>query len=469
MDDVTRLQGELRTHGQDHLLRFWGELTEPQRQQLADEIASVDFPQIGQLFQSLTVTAEQGRLGNLAPPHAVRLGDESPQQRRTAQSLGEEAIAAGKVGMILVAGGQGTRLGFPRPKGLFPLGPLSGRTLFEIIVDQLRAVRRRTGAAIPLWILTSPATDDETREYFRQHDHLGLPTDDVFFFCQGTMPAVDCDTGKVLLAQPHRLALSPNGHGGMLAALAASGGLEQARQRGVEYFFYGQVDNPLLPVCDARMIGYHIEQRSELTSLAVAKRSGDERVGNFVSEAGRIRIIEYSDFPQELAAQQNRAGELRFWAGSIAVHVFGADFLRRCSQQPDSLPYHRALKKTPFVDSDGNRVEPQHPNSLKFERFIFDLLPLAENGLVVEVDRTETFAPVKNAPGAATDTAATAQAAMVARFRSWLQAAGAVVGAGAIEIHPLWAANAEETAQRLASGTPIDGDTYFHPEWRSGN
>jgi len=455
------LEALLAEHGQAHLLQFWNELTVDQRRELARDIGSVDFALLKRLYQRFRNDTGRERCGALEPPPAIRLSEECESARMRAVELGRQAIADGKVAMILVAGGQGTRLGFDRPKGLFPIGPLSRRTLFQVLVDRLRAIRRRHDAAVPLWILTSPATDEATRAYFRERDYLGLPPADVHFFCQGTMPAVDRANGRVLLADRHRIALSPNGHGGMLAALDECGGLEQAAERGIEYFFYGQVDNPLLPVCDPRMIGHHIEYASELTSLAVVKRHADERVGNFVQTDACVQIIEYIDFPEEAARRVDASGRLVFWAGSIAVHVMNRAFLQRAAARADALPFHFALKKTPFVNEQGERIEPDQPNSVKFERFIFDLLPLAERPLVVEVERDEAFAPVKNADGSPADTPAAARRMMIAQHRRWLEAAGARVADVPVEIHPLWADSAEEVAGRLGCETVVDEPTYF--------
>lgn len=452
----------LAKYGQEHLLQHWDALTAAERESLLADIESIDLKEVALLYEALGRRGAPELPSDLGPPPAIRLHRESAAERKRAVEAGRRALAEGKVGMILVAGGQGTRLGFPHPKGLFPIGPLSRRTLFQVLVDRLLAVRRRHGVSIPLWILTSPATDAATRDYFRKHNYLGLPEEDVFFFCQGTMPAVDRVTGKILLAERHRVALSPNGHGGMLAALHESGGLERAGERGIEYFFYGQVDNPLLPVCDERMIGYHLEYSSELTSLAVAKRGPEERVGHFVERAGSVQIIEYSDFPEELASQIDGDGRLVYWAGSIAVHVMNRAFLQDAADEAESLPYHAAWKKTPFVDERGERVEPTEPNSVKFERFIFDLLPRAQQPLVVEVARDEAFAPVKNADGAASDTPSSARAAMVNLHRRWLQQAGAHVADVPVEIHPLWADGPEEVAARIERGMVVERPTYFH-------
>ena len=229
------------------------------------------------------------------------------------------------------------------------------------------------------------------------------------------MPAVDAATGKILLNERWQLALNPDGHGGMLRALAVSGCLDDARQRGIQRLFYGQVDNPLLQICDPLLIGYHVLANSEMTTQVVAKRDPLDRVGNLAIIDGRTQIIEYSDLPETAARRRNPDGTLYFWAGSIAVHVFDGQFLERMAGQTDQLPFHRADKKSAYIDAKGDRIQPHSPNSIKFERFIFDLLPFASNPIAVEGAVEEVFAPVKNAAGASTETIETARAAMVAR------------------------------------------------------
>jgi UDP-N-acetylglucosamine/UDP-N-acetylgalactosamine diphosphorylase len=349
---------------------------------------------------------------------------------------------------------------------MFPLGPVSGRTLFQILIEKVVATSRRYGAPVPLYVMTSPVTHDETTTFLAAHHDFGMPPGQLRIFCQGTMPAVDAQTGKLLLARKDSLALAPDGHGGMLAALDKSGLLEQARARGVRHFSYVQVDNPLAMLCDPELLGYHCLAQSEMTTQVVRKSDPQAKVGNVVMVDGKMRIIEYSDLPDDVAQRRNPDGSLCIWAGSIAVHVFDRALLERVAHQADALPFHLAYKKTPYLDDQGIEREPAAPNAIKFERFIFDLLPWAHNALVVEGLAAEVFAPVKNADGAESDTPTTARRAMVALFTQWLRQAGATVAAGTpVEISPLWALDAGQVAQRLAQSPPsltIDQPTFFH-------
>ncbi len=458
------LLAQLTPYGQEHLLAFWDRLDQAGRESLAGQIGQLDLELIGRLYEHRN---DQGNIRELVdriePPPAFRLDGEGNRfTPAEARDRANEALAAGKLGVILVAGGQGSRLGFDHPKGMFPIGPVSGRSLFQIHVEKILAVGRRHGVRIPLYLMTSPATHEETVAFFDEHDRFGLPEDDLTIFCQGTMPAVDATDGKVLLGEPGQIALSPDGHGGTLAALDRSGALDEIQQRGIEHLFYFQVDNPLVDVCSGELVGYHLLAESQLTTQVVGKQDPLEKVGNVVQIDLRLRVIEYIDLPDDLAKERNPDGSLAIWAGSIAVHVMDAAFLRQMAGTADALPFHIARKKVAFVDATGQQIEPSAPNAVKFERFIFDLIPSAARAIVVEVDPAEGFAPLKNAPGAERDTAEWVQAQMVAQHGRWLAAAGVEVADGVeVEICPLLALDAEELGRKMAPGTRVTEATYF--------
>ncbi len=455
--------------GQEHLLAFWEQLDEGQRNRLAKEIAAIDFALVDQLFRQPDKKDEIKALADRAQePPAFRMGSGDGQvSPREAIERGEEALRAGEVAVMLVAGGQGTRLGFDAPKGVFPIGPISQKSLFQIHVEKIIAASVRYARRIPLCVMTSPATHDPTVAYFAEHNRFGLPADDLKIFCQGTMPAVDAQTGKVLLDQPFHIALSPDGHGGMLAAFTGSGLLQALQDQGVKQLFYFQVDNPLVRIADPEFLGYHLLSGSEMTTQVVAKESPLDRVGNVVRVDGRLHVIEYSDLPNDVAERRKPDGSLEIWAGSIAVHALSLEFLARVADKAEVLPFHIARKKVPFVDAAGVRVEPQKPNAIKFERFIFDLMPWAENAVVVEVDPNEHFAPLKNAPGEARDTPDWVRQQMVALYTRWLQQAGAQVAPNvAVEISPLFALDAEEVAEKIHPNTSISEPTYLAPTFQ---
>jgi UDP-N-acetylglucosamine/UDP-N-acetylgalactosamine diphosphorylase len=328
-------------------------------------------------------------------------------------------------------------------------------------IDQVRARAQQFGSRIPLYVMTSPPTHQETTQFLRDPHHFGLTEDDLTIFCQGTMPAVDFD-GKLLLENKAQIFASPDGHGGTLAALANSGCLEQMRDRGVKHLFYGQVDNPLIQICHPALIGYHIQSKSEMTSQVVRKTDPLQKVGNVVDVDGVVRIIEYSDLPESQARLTNSDGTLKIWAGSIAVHVFETEFLEQCHATSGSLPFHRARKKVAYFDAAGNRVEPSEPNAIKFEKFIFDLLPSAKNSIVCEVDPTEGFCAVKNSAPADAETPEHAKQAISDLHTQWLLEAGVKVAPGTrIEINPMFAVDGEQLKGKFPADLTISKASYF--------
>ncbi len=374
-------------------------------------------------------------------------------------------MSAGHIGVLLVAGGQGTRLGFDKPKGTYAIGPVSGSSLLQILIEKILARSRVSGMRIPLYLMTSPATHEPTLEYLSSQENFGLPADDLRVFCQGTMPAVDATTGRLLLEEKHALAVSPDGHGGMLAALAASGCLADIRGRGLRQLFYCQVDNPLVQMCDPEFLGYHLLAGAELSTQVVCKHTSRDKVGNVVAIDGKLRIIEYSDLnplDDEIVERRTAEGQPVFWAGNTAIHVFDVALLERTAQSGGGLPFHAAKKAVPHIDAAGRRVQPREPNAVKFERFIFDLLPEARSAIVVEVDEAEAFAPVKNAPGDARDTPESVRSQMIALHARWLRAAECEIAPGvAVEISPTFAQNAEEVAAQIRPGLVVTQPRYF--------
>jgi UDP-N-acetylglucosamine/UDP-N-acetylgalactosamine diphosphorylase len=453
--------------GQEHLFADWNRLDARGRADLLEQLRSIDWSLFAELRRRIldehatsAVVPDGGDLTAAVTPPCLRLRDDAsaiPPAKATA--CGTAALAAGRIGAILVAGGQASRLGCDGPKGIVPVGPVSGASLFEILLGKLVAVAARHGADVPLAIMTSSATDAATRAFLAHHHWFGLRPDRVLVFRQRDLPALSAVTGDLLRDGPGHVAMSPDGHGGMLGGLVAAGGLEWFRGQGVEHVVSFQVDNPLAMPLDSEFLGYHLLDDSEFTPQVVRKIRPSERVGVVVAVNGATRIVEYSDLPEELATARLADGRLRFHAGSIAVHAFALSFLSRCSTRADALPLHMAHKAVPCLDAEGRLIRPAVPNAWKFERFIFDLLPLARRVALVEIDADEGFAPLKNAPGGAADTAAHVSAAMIAHATRLLTRAGIVVAEGI----PVELAADRIIDERDVAGLLPPGSVIRHP------
>ncbi|MFT5424800.1 MAG: UDP-N-acetylglucosamine/UDP-N-acetylgalactosamine diphosphorylase [Phycisphaerales bacterium] len=450
--------------GQEHLLTFEGDLTSDERGSLLGQIEELDLRALPGLVQEYV-------LGDVPfePPADLEPATYYPAPTHGPgkaiwdaakyHALGETLIGEGKLGLFTVAGGQGTRLGYDGPKGCYPTGCVSGKSLFQLFAEQIRAEGERYGTTIPWYIMTSPQNHGATEAFFKEHGWFGLGADNVMLFRQGVMSSFDAATGRVLLADRHTIATNPDGHGGSLKALVTSGATDDMKARGVEHIAYIQVDNPHVRCVDPTFLGLHTsapDSSGEFSSKMIPKVRWDEKVGVFCKAGGRTCVIEYSDLPDELARQTTPDGAPRFIAGSPAIHLIGVAFIEKLQSNPDfALPYHRAVKKIPHMDLEtGRAVEPESPNGVKLERFVFDAIPLAQASIVYETDRVEEFAPVKNVDGA--DSIVSSKQLQTDRAARWLEAAGVKVPRkpdgivdAVIEISPLTATCAEHL-----KGTP---------------
>lgn len=449
-----RERARAEAHGQGHLFRYADELDPTQRERLAKEVASVDFDEMAALAKLLQSSERGAPVAGFEPPELFPLERDAAQEARAreARAVGEEALRAGRVGYLLVAGGQASRLGYDGPKGDFPVGPVSGRTLFEFHARRLRAARARHGAATPWYVMTSPANDAATRAIFEREAFFGLPPEDVRFFSQAMLPALDTE-GRILMRDPGALFLAPNGHGGVLSAFARSGCLDDARERGLERLSYFQVDNPLVRPADPLFLGLHILDEARMSSKVVRKRDASEKVGVIGRADGALGCIEYSDLPDELREARDARGELLFGAGNIAVHILDLDFVSELTAEGSELelPWHVARKTMRVLGPNG--VEEEVAGA-KFETFVFDALAQSHRSVTLEVRREEEFSPVKNARGE--DSPASARRDLCQLFAAWAREAGHELpscddeGVPPVEVDPLYA---EDEAEFLAAAT----------------
>jgi UDP-N-acetylglucosamine/UDP-N-acetylgalactosamine diphosphorylase len=428
MTTFEKIEKLLKKHNQSQLLAFWERLNPAQRQNLLVQIKRLDFSEIDEwVAKYIRNPASAAIPVDFTPARFYSFSPVGPEQKRKyaqAGELGKELISAGKVAAFVVAGGQGTRLGFAGPKGNFPISPVKNKTLFEIFAETIAAVSERYQTVCPWYIMTSSLNHAETKEIFRSNGYYGLNEKDVFIFQQGTLPNFNFD-GQILLADKDSISCSPDGHGGSLKALYKGGAIEDMKRRGVEFISYFQVDNPLINIFDPLFIGLHALDKAEMSSKALIKTGPKEKLGNFCLVDGKVTVIEYSDLPDELAEKRNPDGSLVFELGSIAIHIINRNFVEKLNTTGFILPLHKAIKEIPHIDQQGNLVETGMPNGVKLESFVFDALPLASKSIILETLRSEEFAPVKNASGV--DSVESAGEMIVARGAAWLKSAGVAV------------------------------------------
>jgi len=455
--NIEKIKKMLKKHHQSHLLAFWDQLDTAQRQNLLTQVQHLDLLKIDDWVANFIKKPLSSQVtADFTPASAYNPAPADPRQKRkydSAIELGKELISAGKVAALVVAGGQGTRLGFDGPKGNFPITPIKNKTLFQLFAETIAVVWKKYNTTCPWYIMTSPLNHAETINIFRSNDYYGLGTKNIFIFQQGTLPNFGFD-GKILLADKANIACSPDGHGGSLKALHKSGALEDMKKRGIELISYFQVDNPLVNLFDPLFIGLHTLDEAEMSSKALIKNCPKEKIGNFCLVDGRVTVIEYSDLPDELAEKQNSDGSLLFQLGSIAIHIINRTFVEKLNAKGFSLPLHKAVKEIPHIDQDGNPVESNRSNGIKLESFIFDALPLASESVILQTIRSQEFAPTKNAAGA--DSVETTREMMVARAADWLRSAGVTIPQKKdgspdclLEIAPSFALYKEDVREKL--------------------
>lgn len=424
--------------GQGHVFAFYDRLSPEEQQRLLADAGEIDLAEVEHLNR--TLVAKGGAVGvnleGIAPAPFEPLPENGGDALAWAQAkaAGEEALRAGRVAAFTVAGGQGTRLGYDGPKGTYPVTPIKRKALFQVFAEKIIAAGRRYGRPLHWFIMTSHINHAATVAFFEQHAFFGLERDRVHFFRQGRMPAVDF-SGKILLETTSSIAMSPDGHGGSLRALERSGALDVMEREGIDILSYFQVDNPLVRFIDPAFIGWHVRSRSEMSSKMIPKAYAGEKVGHFCTQGGKLVVIEYSDLPKDKQEEKDPAtGQLRYIAGSIAIHLIDRNFIRRMARGADALPFHRADKKIPCVDTAGNAVKPEKSNGVKFEMFVFDALPFAQKPVVIETRRADDFSPVKNAEGL--DSPKTCAEDQRRQFVRWLRANGASVETDATGLPP---------------------------------
>ena len=385
----------LAKYGQEHLLQCYSKLSDEQKNKLLNDILTLDFNQVQNLYES-TKTKPSFENVKLEPiPHTTK-SELSEADFKKYTKIGENVIKAGKLAVVTMAGGQGTRLGHNGPKGTFDLGLDSHKSIFEILCEHIKEARTKYGVDIPWYLMTSDENNDDTVKFFEEHNYFGYPKTAVKFFKQGKLPMLDTN-GKILLDEHGMIKQAADGHGGIFEAMRKNGILYDMQEKGIEWIFIGGVDNVLVKMVDPILTGLMVSENTLSGGKSVVKAYPEERVGVFCKKDGKPSVIEYTEISKELSETLDENGELLYGESHILGNQFNISLLEEISK--NKLPYHVAFKKASYLDASGNLVEPTEPNAYKFEAFIFDAFSIADNMSILRVKREEEFAPVKNATG----------------------------------------------------------------------
>ncbi|EKM84057.1 hypothetical protein AGABI1DRAFT_110647 [Agaricus bisporus var. burnettii JB137-S8] len=462
MMSIDHLKKRYEAAGQGHLLKFWDGLSPADQKSLSAQLEALDIERVNRIYKKAIVT-EAASNDSAAQAEAIEplprdatdsiVGNSEKQQEW--RQIGLDAVSRGCVGVLLMAGGQGTRLGSSAPKGCYDIGLPSHKSLFQYQAERIARLQRvaelengkQAGSVIvPWYVMTSGPTRRDTEEFFIKNSYFGLNAADIIFFEQGTLPCLTME-GKVLLDTPSRIAVAPDGNGGIYAATRSplSPGkpdsvLSDLEKRGILYLHAYCVDNCLVRVADPVFLGYGIQKQADCAAKVVPKASPTESVGVVARRGNKYGVVEYSEISKEQAERRDsETGELAFRAGNIANHFYTTSFLKRVESFEDELAFHIARKKIPHVDLEsGQPVKPSKPNGMKLEMFVFDVFPFTERFAVLEVERREEFSPLKNAPGTGSDDPDTSRRDLLAQHHRFLERAGASIKPGVtIELSPL--------------------------------
>lgn len=395
MEDFNKISDKLEKYKQKHLLNFYNELTEKEKQELLRQIEEIDFEQILMLYEQAkkSIGLEEVFIEPLEYIDKYKIQEKKYNEYYNA---GKEAIINGKYAVVTMAGGQGTRLGHNGPKGTYDIGLSSHKPIFELLCDKLKEAIKQFQVTIPWYIMTSKENNEQTIEFFKANNYFDYGEENIKFFMQGELPMIDTK-GKILLEDKCHIKMAADGHGGIFESMYKNKIVEEMKSKGIEWIYIGGVDNILAKLADAFFIGVTIIENKVSAGKSVIKENPEEKVGVFCKKDGKPSVIEYIEITDELKNKRTQNGELVFGEAHILCNLFNISVLNKLSIK--KLPYHVAFKKAKYINEKGELIEPVEPNSYKFESFIFDAFEDMENMIIVRGKREEEFAPVKNRDG----------------------------------------------------------------------
>ena len=394
-DDFLKAKDILKKYNQEHVLNFYDKLSEENKKKLVNQILSIDFEQINKLYLNTKHDIQFGD-AKIEPIDYLEKEKINSTDFEKYNEIGTDIIKQGKLAVVTMAGGQGTRLGHKGPKGTYDLGLESHKSIFEILCDTLKLAKNNYGTYIQWYIMTSEENKKQTEEFFEKNNYFGYDKDKIMFFKQGQLPM--CDTkGKLILDEQGLIKEAADGHGGVFESMRKDAVIEDMKQKNIEWAFIGGVDNVLVKMVDPVLIGISISNNVPAAGKSVVKAGPKERVGVFCKRNGKPSVVEYTEITDEMAEAKNESGDLVFGESHILCNLFSVKAIDDISKK--KLPYHSAFKKAKYIDENGKLIVPEKPNAYKFEAFLFDAFESLNDMAIMRVKREEEFAPVKNAEG----------------------------------------------------------------------
>lgn len=393
-DKLEQAKKIVKKYNQEHLLNFYDNLNNEKKQELLEQILEIDFEQLNKLYKNINNV--KNNKTEITPITYTEKSKISKEEIRLYREKGIETIKNNKYAVVIMAGGQGTRLGHDGPKGTFMLDVEPTKSLFEIFCDKLKMLKEKYNVVVPWYLMTSKENNDATVKFFEKNNYFNYPKDSVKFFIQGEIPMVD-QNGKIILNEEGVIKNASNGHGGIFEAMFKNDIVKDMKERGIEWVFIGPVDNPLVQMSDEIMLGYAARKNILAVGKSIVKANPDEKVGVFCKKNNRPSVVEYTEISKDMSEQRDENGELIFGESHINCNLFNIKAIEKIGD--DKLPYHTALKKATYMSPSGEIIKPEEPNCYKFETFIFDAFEKLEDMEVLRGLREEEFAPVKNRVG----------------------------------------------------------------------
>lgn len=386
----------LKIYGQTRTLKILENVDKETRKKIIEELHDINFIQLKELYNNIKEEAEVN-VGELKPIKSLNPDKITKEEKEMYENVGADILRNNKFAVVTMSGGQGTRLGYKGPKGTFKIDvEPQAKYLFEIIVDTLQRANKKYNVTIPWYIMTSNENNDEIVKFMEEHNYFGYDKEYIGFFEQGELPLITED-GQILLDENYNIKKASDGNGSIFKSMYIKGVLEDMKTKGIEWVYIGSIDNVLLKMVDTLLMGVAIKEGSEIATRSIFKNCPTERIGSLCIQDGKVKVIEYSELPQDMIEAEDEDGEILFGESHVMCNLFSIKALEKISLQ--NLQYHKAHKKYSYLDENGKLVEPEEPNAYKFEYFIFDSFEFFNQISIVRGKREEDFAPVKNKEG----------------------------------------------------------------------
>lgn len=391
-ENVKELLGK---YGQEHVMKAYERLDEEGKKEMLEQIENIDYERVNKLYEQTKHAATTGA-DKIEPIPFVNSDELSEEEKSKYIEIGEKIIRDGKYAVVMVAGGQGTRLGHNGPKGTFDIGLESHKSLFELFCDKLKMAKNKYNVSIPWYIMTSKENNDATVAFFEQNNYFNYREGIKIFFKQGEFPMIN-ESGKLIIGENGLIKEAADGHGGIFEAMVKNKVFSEMKEKRIEWIFTCAVDNPLAKLVDPLLLGYAVDANVKLASVSITKRAPSEKVGVFCKRNGKASVIEYTEISEEMANAVNDKGNYLYGEAHIMMNLFNIDVIESLANE--KLPYHAAFKKCNYLDENGELIIAETPNAYKFEAFIFDAFDRFNDMGILRYKREECFSPVKNATG----------------------------------------------------------------------